>query len=247
TNCGARLFGALNDDRNASQVLRGIGLNPNAVLGRGRAIRGGDARGRAIQVARNAQIPPPGTANPGRRDRGVRDALSGSGNILVRADGYSLRSEVPLDRLSAIRRNPDMDGGVLISDDGAALSLLGSTNLAGVVVRGKEPVRLNRTRELSSADRRRVSRALAGSGSPTERAQRAVAASGGALSTGSLKGDDPATAAAKRLDRGGDPMSLRAPTLGQAIDAAKTYKRSKVNDKVTLYTKGKRNYYVVTT
>jgi hypothetical protein len=130
-NCGRQVFEVPADAagrlgataRNATAATRrllGTGNLPGAPEGRSRRIGGGLATGRAVQIARNANIPEVGAVNAGRRDRAVTAAI-GALDVdrerqmrLVRRDGVTLTPTVGVDSLRKLGSNPDMDGAVLV-------------------------------------------------------------------------------------------------------------------------------------
>jgi hypothetical protein len=255
TNCGRRIFEALTDDRTNADILRS--LNPNATPGQVRRIGDSGFIGRAVQIVRNAKIPPPGKPNPGRRDSVVsRTAATLSRSAtpddrLVRADGYVLKASVPVKDLLKIRRNPDMDDATYVTrgPDVRAAELPVRTQVRSVVfaMSGGKRSTLERTRPLTQAEQRKVTRALAGPGSFDEVLQGAVAASGGALSYRSdIKGTDPASRLARRLDGGADPMSVKARDLGAALELSK-YKREQAKPGVAVYSRGDKRFYALDT
>jgi len=128
--------------------------------------------GRAVQIARQANIKPVGAASEHKRRNGIARALQSlpphsRAAYLVRKDGSILNSVREADELQNVRMNRDMEGGALV---GAAESLKGlgkseiplllNTDISTVAWKLPDgnSLAVSRTDPLTLADKRRLGR-----------------------------------------------------------------------------------------
>lgn len=169
-NCGRRLFdlpGGGNGLTRGNLDLVGLLRREGELVGRGKY------EGRAIQVQRNAQIPRVGGANLKDQNGAVLQAVAALssndavGSLMIRRDAQILRPTVGASVLSTIKKNPDMQDAVLVSSV-ADPSKIGSSEVPAIwnsglrsvafALPGGGSISVERTRPLTSGDKRRLSR-----------------------------------------------------------------------------------------
>lgn len=139
-----------------------------------RQLVGGSLRGRAVQIARNSNIPDLGGANAGKHNSTLTRAISAirsdKGNsFLIRRDGIALAPNMAATGLAKFRDNPDMVDGTLVvkasdySMGAKEVPLLFATELKRVafVLPDGKVVSLSRTRDLTPTERKGLPRAWA--------------------------------------------------------------------------------------
>lgn len=179
STCGRQLF-----EIATNAIGRSIGsspgkrpaITPASAESLSEVIEGqGDARQRAIQIMRMAQVPRSGAENPKVRSAALSKVITGligtpSGESrLIRKDGVVLRPVVPSSVLRNFGGNPDMENGVfvrsidkpsdIVGDDLALLSGPAIMNVSYVAPNGSV-LSIERQRPLTVGERRKFGRQL---------------------------------------------------------------------------------------
>jgi hypothetical protein len=168
STCGVRLFNIPDASNNVGGVSQIVPNLPDANNPLSGTLIRGNPSGLSSIVSRAANVQVVGAANPNRVEAAIRDAIlpistSKLGTIhLVRRDGSVLQSVVDIPKLSKIKKNEDIKGGMFVTriDNPATIGhkefalLLGDAN--GVVFAlpdGSSSLRLQKTaRGLKSPD-----------------------------------------------------------------------------------------------
>ena len=177
STCGAQLF-ELPVAALGAAISRGKrpAIAPAQAESLSEVIEGqGDARQRAIQITRMAQVPRSGAENPKVRSVTLSKVITGltgtpSGESrLIRKDGVVLRPIVPSSVLRNFGGNPDMENGVfvrsidkpsdIVGDDLALLAGPAIMNVSYVAPNGSV-LSIERQRPLTVGERRKFGRQL---------------------------------------------------------------------------------------
>jgi hypothetical protein len=217
-NCGRQLFETPGPVDDVGPKKLGAGKGPDfGLVGlldtEGRRVVGASANDlRAVQIQRNAQIPRVAAARNGDRLNAVDNAVqrvaadAEKSSLMVRRDGVTLKPSVTPDILGNVRNNPDMNGATFITNapDPSKMAegevpLLWKANALSTVVAlpGNNTITMTRTRDLTAADKRRLTRSWAKQPEQAEfefgaRLRNLANSSGGALAyTEKLSVDNP--------------------------------------------------------
>lgn len=179
-NCGRRLFdipGGSNGLTRGNLSLVGLLRREGDLLGNGKY------EGRAIQVQRNAQIPRVGGTDLTKQNGAVIQAVAAlsssdvGGSLMIRRDAQILRPTVSSTVLATVKKNPDIQDAVLISSVSdpanigqAEVSNIWTSGMRSVVfaLPGGGSISVERTRPLTSGDKRRLGRAWSASSNASD-------------------------------------------------------------------------------
>lgn len=168
-----RLAGAGGSGGSRASRRSGVDFNFNkpgdADASRIRGSRGG----RAVQVARQADIKPVGASSAKKRNSGIDRALDSltpksKTAYLVRRDGSILNSVREISELHNVRTNNDMDGGAIVTTAGSVknlgkkeipLLLNSDINALGWKLPNGDGLIVSKSKELSADEKRRLGRA----------------------------------------------------------------------------------------
>ena len=204
STCGQMLFDIFTLGATVGQLRRPVGRRLNAPASGGQAniVEGISEQEQRLIISRAAQIPRVGNADAGRRNDGVRSALSAlegaedGATLMIRRDGFGMRPVVPTAILRTVPDNRNMEGatfltaastpGSLGQDELGLLSNTGIAELKYVAPNGVQ-FSLRKTRPLTVGERRRLGRSVATtvkidvSSDPTARLKALASDSNGAI------------------------------------------------------------------
>ena len=221
SNCGQQLFdvpGVELNEPNAPAPVRVtrtiIGALGTQRAGLGR-IGAGEYSTIDATISRMANVAPVGAANRRRADEQIAAGIAAAAAAktdfvrLVRRDGVSLQSKVPLAKLASQRKNPDMTDGTVISRvarygafgrDEVPLLSAGVASVRLITPGGGE-LRLDRKRPLTAGESSKVRREWS-------RLLRASSEDDGALSLQRLAASIEALSYSERFDNVDNPNEL---------------------------------------